>query len=307
MIAQHSSKDPFAYPKAATWKSEGESSDCCSWNGIECDKDTGHVIGLDLGSSCLYGSIKSSSTLFLLLHLQRLDLSNNDSNYSNIPSGVDQLSNRRSLNLSSSRFSGQIPFELLALSKLVLLDLLKYQKPDLRNLVQKLVHLKRLYPYQVNISSPVPGTFANHSSLSTLFLENCGLSGEFPTDILKLTSLQLLSVRNNPDMTGFLPEFQKTSPLKLLVFSGTSFSGGLPASVDNLDSLNELDIRSCHFTGLVPSSLGQLSQLTKSLFPWQIFPTLSSWKYPPMTLLVEPWIGLVSLQNSLIWALTISI
>ena len=265
VVSQHASDDPFAYPKATTWKSEGEGSDCCSWEGVECDKDTGHVIGLDLGSSCLYGSINSSSTLFLLVHLQRLDLSDNDFNYSNIPFGVDQLSNLRSLNLSSSRFSGQIPFELFVLSKLVFLDLsqnqLKLQKPDLRNLVQKLVHLKRLDLSQVNISSPIPGTFANHSSLSSLFLENCGLSGEFPKDILHLPSLQFLSVRNNPDMTGYLPEFQETSPLKLLVLSDTSFSGGLPASVDNLQSLNELDISSCHFTGLVPSSLGQLSQL----------------------------------------------
>uniref|UniRef100_F6HHN2 Leucine-rich repeat-containing N-terminal plant-type domain-containing protein n=1 Tax=Vitis vinifera TaxID=29760 RepID=F6HHN2_VITVI len=265
VIAQHASDDPFAYPKVATWKSE-EGSDCCSWDGVECNKDTGHVIGLDLGSSCLYGSINSSSTLFLLVHLQSLDLSDNDFNYSNIPSGVDQLSSLRSLNLSSSRFSGQIPSEVLALSKLVFLDLsqnqLKLQKPDLRNLVQKLIHLKNLDLSQVNISSPVPDTLANYSSLSSLFLENCGLSGEFPRDILQLPSLQFLSVRNNPDLTGYLPEFQETSPLKLLTLAGTSFSGGLPASADNLDSLNELDISSCHFTGLVSSSIGQLSQLT---------------------------------------------
>ena len=124
----------------------------------------------------------------------------------------------------------------------------------------------------MNISSPVPGTFANHSSLSPLFLENCGLSGEFPTDILKLPSLQLLSVRNNPDMTGFLLDFKKTSPLKLLVFSRTSFSGGLPASVDNLDSLNELEIMPFHRFGSIftwstflanqiPFSLANLSHL----------------------------------------------
>ncbi|KAJ9686881.1 hypothetical protein PVL29_015650 [Vitis rotundifolia] len=231
VIAQHASDDPFAYPKVATWKSE-EGSDCCSWDGVECNKDTGHVIGLDLGSSCLYGSINSSSTLFLLVHLQSLDLSDNDFNYSNIPSGVYQLSSLRTL------------------SKLVFLDLsqnqLKLQKPDLRNLVQKLIHLKNLDLSQVNISSPVPDTLANYSSL----------------DILQLPSLQFLSVRNNPDLTGYLPEFQETSPLKLLTLAGTSFSGGLPASVDNLDSLNELDISSCHFTGLVSSSIGQLSQLT---------------------------------------------
>ena len=50
-------RGPFAYPKIATWKQEGVDRDCCSWDGVECDEDTGHVIGLDLSSSCLYGSM----------------------------------------------------------------------------------------------------------------------------------------------------------------------------------------------------------------------------------------------------------
>ena len=49
--------DPFAHPKTRSWKLEGVNEDCCSWEGIECNEDTGHVIGLDLSSSCLYGSI----------------------------------------------------------------------------------------------------------------------------------------------------------------------------------------------------------------------------------------------------------
>jgi hypothetical protein len=38
--------NPFAYPKIASWKQEGMDRDCCSWDGVECDEDTGHVIGL---------------------------------------------------------------------------------------------------------------------------------------------------------------------------------------------------------------------------------------------------------------------
>ena len=153
LIDERASADPSAYPKVAMWKShgegEGEESDCCSWDGVECDRETGHVIGLHLASSCLYGSINSSSTLFSLVHLRRLDLSDNDFNYSQIPFGVGQLSRLRSLDLSYSRFSGQIPSKLLALSKLVFLDLsanpmLQLQKPGLRNLVQNLTHLKEL-------------------------------------------------------------------------------------------------------------------------------------------------------------------
>ncbi|XP_034710504.1 receptor like protein 27-like [Vitis riparia] len=196
LIDGHASGDPSAYPKLAMWKShgEGEGSDCCSWDGVECDRETGHVIGLHLASSCLYGSINSSNTLFSLAHLRRLDLSHNHFNYSEIPFGVGQLSRLRSLDLSYARFSGQIPSELLALSKLVFLDLsanpmLQLQKPSLRNLVQNFAHLKKLR-------------------------------------LSQLPSLKILSVSYNPDLIGYLPEFQETSPLKELHLYGTSFSGG---------------------------------------------------------------------------------
>ncbi|XP_034710405.1 receptor-like protein 7 isoform X1 [Vitis riparia] len=251
------------------WKShgEGEGSDCCSWDGVECDRETGHVIGLHLASSCLYGSINSSNTLFSLVHLRRLDLSDNHFNYSEIPFGVGQLLRLRSLNLSDSVFAGQIPSELLALSNLVFLDLsanpmLQLQKPSLRNLVQNLAHLKKLRLSEVNISSTIPHELANLSSLTTLFLRECGLHGEFPMTIFQLPSLKFLSVRHNPDLIGYLPEFQETSPLKVLYLSGTSFSGELPTSIGRLGSLTELAISSCNFTGLVPSPLGHLPQLS---------------------------------------------
>ncbi|KAJ9685608.1 hypothetical protein PVL29_017590 [Vitis rotundifolia] len=123
LIDQHASDDPSASPKVAAWKCECEGSDCCSWDVVECDRDTGHVIRLNLSSTCLYGSTNSSSALFHLVHLHGLDLSDNDFSYFKILSGVVQLLSLRSLNHLSSRFSGQIPLELLVLSKLVVLDL----------------------------------------------------------------------------------------------------------------------------------------------------------------------------------------
>ena len=113
LIGQHASDDPSAYPNAAAWKSEGNGRYCWSWDVGECDKDTGHVISLNLGSSCLYGSINFSSTFFRLGHLQGLDLSDNDFNYSMITSGVVQLLSLRSLHHPFSRCSGQIPLKLL--------------------------------------------------------------------------------------------------------------------------------------------------------------------------------------------------
>jgi len=62
-INKSASDDSSAYPKVLLWKPE--SGDCCRWRGIKCNEDTGHVISPDLSSSCLYGSINSSSNISL--------------------------------------------------------------------------------------------------------------------------------------------------------------------------------------------------------------------------------------------------
>ena len=56
----------YSYPKIDSWK---EGSDCCSWDGVTCDRFTGNVIGLDLSSSRLIGTIHQNNSLFLLHHL----------------------------------------------------------------------------------------------------------------------------------------------------------------------------------------------------------------------------------------------
>ncbi|KAK1354748.1 hypothetical protein POM88_048004 [Heracleum sosnowskyi] len=62
-------KTPPAYPKTMNWSM---SSNYCTWDGVTCDKTTGNVIRLDLGCSCLVGSIPPNSTLFQLSYLQTL-------------------------------------------------------------------------------------------------------------------------------------------------------------------------------------------------------------------------------------------
>ncbi|KAF9665291.1 hypothetical protein SADUNF_Sadunf16G0107400 [Salix dunnii] len=140
VINESASSDPSTYSKVASRKVDGESRDCCSWDGVECDRDSRHVIGLDLSSSCLYGSIDSNSSLFHLVQLRRLNLADNDFKNSEIPSEIRNLSRLFHLNLSMSVFSGQIPAEILELSKLVSLDLgansLKLQKTGLQHLVK---------------------------------------------------------------------------------------------------------------------------------------------------------------------------
>ncbi|KAM3762572.1 hypothetical protein ACB098_01G357300 [Castanea mollissima] len=280
IISQSASHAPSAYPKVSLWRLEN--GDCCTWDGVRCNGNTGYVISLDLSSSCLYGSIDSNTSLFRLLHLQRLNLADNHFNHSQIPLGLWQLSKLTYLNLSESAFSGQIPPALLQLSELVSLDLssnpLSLQSPGLRGFAEKLTKLEHLHLVGVNISSTVPNSFANLTSLTSLLLEDCGLHGEFPSGIFQLSNLRLLDLGSNPDLSGRIPEFNRSFPLEYLSVKSTSFSGELPNSIDNLKSLSTFDVGFCHFSGSVPPSLGNLTELSELRLKFNNFkPWTLSW------------------------------
>ncbi|KAF2284792.1 hypothetical protein GH714_030491 [Hevea brasiliensis] len=256
------------YPKVESWKLvKGERGDCCSWDGVQCDEETNHVISLNLANSCLYGSINSNNTLFRLVHLHTLNLAWNDINLSQIPSQVGRLSRLTHLNLSFSGLSGQIPQQIFNLSRLISLDLslcfhgLKLHKPSFKDLVQHLTNLKVLHLASMNISSKVPELLANFSSLESLSLSDCVLQGEFPVGIFQLPNLKILDLSYNRDLKGYLPPFQLKSALKSLILSGSNFVGELPSSFGNLAYLEELDIDRCNFTGKIPYSFRNLSKL----------------------------------------------
>ena len=267
--------DPIAYHRIESWTLEGEKSDCCSWGGVDCDEDTGHVIGLDLTNSCLYGSINSNSTLFRLVHLQSLNLAYNNFNYSQIPPEVGNLMKLTYLNLSSSMFSGQIPFEISKLSQLSSLDLccnydlplgkylLQFKASGLTSLVRNLTRIEYLDLSGVNIFSTVPNIFANLSTLRSLYLHDCGMHGEFPKGIFKLPNLLVLDMKYNEVLTGSWPDFQNwSSPLEDMTLAGTSFAGELPASMGNFGSLIALDMWNCNISGSIPFSIGNFTNLS---------------------------------------------
>ncbi|CAL8121347.1 unnamed protein product [Prunus armeniaca] len=243
IIDKSASHSEGAYPKVSSWKpAGGGNSSCCSWDGMECDEMTGHVIGLNLSSSYLYGSFDSNSSLFSLVHLQsslfslvhlqRLSLSDNNFNYSQIPSSIRNFPSLTHLDLSTSFFSGQVPYEVSHLSKLTYLDL-------------------SCNVIEIETSPSDPQRL------------KCDLFGEFPVRIFNLQNLKVLSVRYNQDLTGYFPEFNRSSPLILLKVAYTRFFGQIPSSFEKLNSLQELDVAQCNFSkGLVPSALGNLRQLT---------------------------------------------
>ncbi|GLT26511.1 hypothetical protein SLA2020_015720 [Shorea laevis] len=111
------------YSKTESW--EG-GIDCCSWDGVSCDNVTGHVIALDLSCGLLSGTFPSNSTLFLLRNLESLNLAFNFFRLSKIPPEISQFTRLKHLDISYSRFSGQVPAEIAHLPKLVSLDFSSY-------------------------------------------------------------------------------------------------------------------------------------------------------------------------------------
>ncbi|KAK1406993.1 hypothetical protein QVD17_38603 [Tagetes erecta] len=239
-------------------------SDCCLWDGVVCNSK-GHVIELDLSGRSLTGVINSSSSLFKLVYLQMLNLSMNNFLGSQIPVEIAYLKQLKSLNLSNSGFNGQIPNELSHLRQLTSLDLsrnpLKLQTLGFKYFSQNLTRLEILCLSGVDLSSSVPRFLANFSSLSYVKLRGCQLQDEFPSTIFHLPKLKYLSMSNNSNLIGSLPEFSNTTLLEILDLSSTGLSGTIPQSISNLNHLEVLDLRKCYFSGRIPGLLPNLTRL----------------------------------------------
>ncbi|PRQ35767.1 putative leucine-rich repeat-containing, plant-type, leucine-rich repeat domain, L [Rosa chinensis] len=252
-----------AYPKISSWKSN---SNCCSWDGVDCDEESRHVIGLDLSSSCLYGSINSNSTLFRLVHLESLNLADNHFD-SQIPPTVRNFPKLRYLNLSYSAFSGQVPREVSQLTKLLSLDLshngdMFLNEKLLRSLAQNLTGLETLDLSFINISSTVPNTLSNLSHLTSLVLNSCGLFGKLPFSLGNLRHLIFLVLSDN-QFNGQIPSsFANLTQLTYLSLGENHINGTIPCFLGNLTQLATLRLYSNQLSGPILSSLGNLGKLT---------------------------------------------
>lgn len=229
------------YRKLESWKVEEdpEGSNCCTWRGVQCNAQTGHVIGLDLSNACLYGSINSRSSLFRLVHLESLNRATNNFSFSAIPPEFGNLSRLTALSLAANELTGEIPSSFRNLTRLSYLDL------------------------SVNhLTGQIPSFLGNMYRLSQLDLSMNPLIGHIPSSLWNLTQLSSLHLAEN-QLTGQIPSFLGTTQLSQLDLKENQLTGQIPSFLGNLLQLSRLDLSVNQLTGQIPSSFGNLTQLSE--------------------------------------------
>ncbi|XP_057797580.1 receptor-like protein 6 [Salvia miltiorrhiza] len=244
-----------------------ERDECCKWHGVECDV-AGYVVSLQLDNESISGGIADSSSLFRLVHLQKLNLAYNDFNNTPIPKGIHNLTYLTHLNLSDAGFGGQVPAEISSLRRLVSLDISSdYIFVKLEMLVRNLTGLRELYLDDVNVNSSHERRKWSHiissylPNLTALSLYDCGLSGPLAKSFWQLHSLSILRLDYN-NLGPELPDLFANFPtLTTLFLSNCSLKGSIPSTFANLTNLIRLDLSDNSFSGNIPHSLFALPSL----------------------------------------------
>lgn len=223
------------------------------------------MISLDLSSCCLTGRIDSEARFFRLVHVRDLSLAYNRFDRSRIPSAMGRLMRLTRLNLSASGFVSEVIPEMVRLSNLSSLDLSGNWAMDisgLDELHQNLNKIEELDLCQVTVlDGKVSRSLGNMTSLWSLVLSECGLLGVFPDSVFALPRLEFHDVIQNYGLMDCLTGFQGGSHIKSLKLYATNFTSELPIWLGNLSSLVKIDLRSCGFSGEIPSLIGDFTKV----------------------------------------------
>ncbi|XP_071902524.1 receptor-like protein EIX2 [Coffea arabica] len=259
---------------------------CCSWKGISCSNETGHVVKIELqnyecfndagnyygsnqNASCLGGQI--STSLLDLKYLDHLDLSLNSFQIP-IPEFLGSLGMLSYLNLSLAAFTGMIPQHLGNLSNLRYLDLSSDSSLQSNDLywLSSLTSLEYLKMGSVNLSLASTHWLQVLNlipSLSEVHLVSCELQN-LPQSLhtVNFTSLSVLELTGNRFKSPIPRWFSNLSTLVQLDLTMSEITGDVSAVIGDLttcckNSLEELILAGNQISGHIPHSLGLLKKL----------------------------------------------
>ncbi|GKA73846.1 kinase-like domain-containing protein [Tanacetum coccineum] len=280
------------YKVLATWN---HSFHFCEWSGVWCGRRHKRVTAVELPSKGLEGSL--SPHVGNLSFLRYLSLWNNTFQ-GTIPHELGHLSRLRHLYLSINKFGGVIPTNLSRCSNLEDLWLdrneLTGSIPKEMSLLSKLASLEIEYnmltggipPFMGNISSmnvfiaignplgSLPSEIGNQ--LPNLeFLQKWGneLSGVLPPSISNCSKLVILEIRDNNFSGKLTIDFSELREIKSILLQNNNLHGRGEAddmkfidSLRNCTKLGWLVLYNCNLVGMLPISIGNLSDQISSLW-----------------------------------------
>ncbi|GLJ20838.1 hypothetical protein SUGI_0379990 [Cryptomeria japonica] len=258
----------------------------CNWTGITCSSRRQRVVSFNLTGMGLAGPISPflGNLSFLrvlalrnnsleghipyqlgrLFRLRVLRLSSNNLE-GPIPSSLGGCRSLQSLILTFNNLSGSIPSEFSLLSNLETMALGANQLTgEIPVALSNCSHLQILDLVQNHLSGPIPWEFGRLSELQEVYMWGNQLTGEIPSSVSNWTQLQLLDLSKN-QLRGTVPlEFGKMQQLRRLYLWRNNFVSGsnglsILTVLTNCSSLEQLALATNYLTGVLPSSIGRLS------------------------------------------------
>ncbi|CAM0879523.1 unnamed protein product [Alopecurus aequalis] len=245
----------------ASWNS---SADFCSWEGVTCSQGRpARVVALSLNGTGLTGAL--SPALGNLTFLETLDLSFNWL-HGEIPENLGRLRRLQRLDLNDNSFSGMFPLNLSSCISMIEMGLHnnKLHGHIPVELGENLKSLARISLGNNSFKGLIPASLGNLSHLQYLDLSDNQLTGSIPPALGSIRSMRQLELYMNKLSGTLPPSLYNLSSLERLRVRGNMLLGTISADIDNkFQRMQILDLDSNYFTGVIPSSLSNLSFLTE--------------------------------------------
>ncbi len=112
-----------------------------------------------------------------------------------------------------------------------------------------------------HLSGEIPTELVRLNNLNSLILNNNDLHGNIPAQIFDLTNLNELELSHN-ELTGNLPsDIQNLIDIIILDLSHNQLSENIPSEIGALSNLQEIDLSNNTFSNNLPTELGNLTNL----------------------------------------------